>query len=397
MMKHNNLPILIQEMVEGEKLIFGSFSKLRNRSQTKYSKVTVRPIWLQGRLVYQFTYHFPQKVEHENLAPSETEDRIVNLLQNVFRQGMLFTVTADLQILVSKKGKLTVHRRPPTREMVVETHDRRKNHVLQEGTVYPFLVELGVMSKSGKVLARRYDKFRQLNKFLEIVSDCLPYFKKPHSGETLTVLDFGSGKAYLTFALYHYLVYERGLKVQIIGLDLKKDVVEYCNQTAQKLNYTGLKFLHEDIKVYQGVQKVDLVVSLHACNTATDYALAKAVEWDAQVILAVPCCQHELYGQVQNPVMVPLLEHGIIKERMAALITDAARAKLLESVGYGVQILEFVDLEHTPKNLMIRAFRSQNRGLGKSKDEYERFKEFWNIEPTLESLLKGESARVTLQ
>ena len=221
--------------------------------------------------------------------------------------------------------------------------------------------------------------------------------EKPHNGETLTVLDFGSGKAYLTFALYHYLVHELGLQVQIVGLDLKKDVVEYCNQTAQKLNFTGLKFLHEDIKVYQGVQKVDLVVSLHACNTATDYALAKAVEWDAQVILAVPCCQHELHGQVKNPAMVPLLEHGIIKERMAALITDAARAKLLESVGYGVQILEFIDLEHTPKNLMIRAFRGQNRGLGKSKDEYERFKEFWNIEPTLEFLLKGESVRVALQ
>ncbi len=389
-MKYEDLSSLIQETMQTESLIFGSFSKVRSKSDTEYRKVTVRPISLQGRLTYQFTYEFPQKVHHKNHTPAETSRLIMNLLQNVFRQGMLFTVKADVQILVSKKGKVTILKRPPSRELVVETHDRQKNYVLQEGTVYPFLVELGVMNKSGRVLAKRYDKFRQLNKFLEIVTDCLPYLQQPHNGETLTVLDFGSGKAYLTFALYHYLVSELGLKVQIIGLDLKKDVVEYCNRTAQKLDYTDLEFLHEDIRVYERTKKVDLVVSLHACNTATDYALAKAVQWDAQVILAVPCCQHELYNQVQNPLMTPLLEHGIIKERAAALLTDAARAKLLESVGYSVQIMEFIDMEHTPKNLLIRAFRGQKRDLETIESEYEKFREFWNIEPTLEFLLKGK-------
>lgn len=381
---------LLASIFQAEALILVSLSKERHKGQTPYSKVSVRPVLLKGSLFYQVTYHYATKEIHENLGPDEAETLISRLLQSVFRQGALFTTDADWQILLSKKGVAKILQHAPSKRQPDLSHDQTKQYLLKEGTPYPFLVHLGVMNKDGKVVAKRYNKFRQLNKFLEIVESCLPALEKSiATGRTLKIVDFGSGKAYLTFALYHYLVEHLQLQVEVIGLDLKEDVVAFGNQVAQELGYNQLKFYHEDIKDYQAESAIDVVVSLHACDLATDYALAQAVKWQAQLILAVPCCQHELFSQIEQKDQQPLLEHGVVKERVAALLTDAARAKLLEVAGYSVTIMEFIDLEHTPKNLLIRAFR-ESQDSDYAWNEYEKFKKYWKIQPSLEGLLKED-------
>lgn len=232
------------------------------------------------------------------------------------------------------------------------THNRQKRYLLEEGGPVPFLIDLGVMTPEGTIIRSRYDKYRQINRFLEFVEDILPQLDK---NRELTILDFGCGKSYLTFALYYYLKLLKGYSIRIIGLDLKEDVIRRCNALARSYGYDTLHFLQGDIADYTGVSQVDMVVTLHACDTATDYALAKAVCWNAKVILSVPCCQHELNRQIKNDILEPALKYGIIKERMAALFTDALRAERLESCGYRTQLLEFIDMEHTPKNILIRA------------------------------------------
>ena len=234
------------------------------------------------------------------------------------------------------------------------------------GTKVPFLVDLGVMNKEGKIHRPAYDKFKQINRFLEFIEDILPALSRERE---VTILDFGCGKSYLTFAMYYYLKELKKYDVHIIGLDLKEDVIRKCNGLAEKYGYEKLHFLCGDIAEYEGVQKVDMVVTLHACDKATDYALAKAVEWDAQVILSVPCCQHELNDQIQNKLLSPVLKYGLLKERMSALLTDGIRAELLESKGYSTQILEFIDMEHTPKNLLIRAVKTGRSRSGEALKE----------------------------
>jgi hypothetical protein len=272
-----------------------------------------------------------------------------------------------------------VLRRAPTAKAAELAHDRRKRRLLPEGVPVPFLVELGVMTPDGRVRARRQDKFRQINRFLELVDDVLP-------NRALRIVDFGSGKSYLTFALYHLLAVERGLDVDVVGLDLKEDVIERCRALAGTLGYERLRFEVGDIALYDG-GPADVVVTLHACDTATDAALDRAVRWEAEVILAVPCCQHELYDQIEDESLEALLSHGILRERFAALATDAARAQLLEAVGYDAQVIEFVDLEHTPKNLLIRAIRRPQRNRRRAVHRYRAFKERLGIDPALERLL----------
>ena len=267
------------------------------------------------------------------------------------------------------------------------SHNRMKRYLLPEGTPVPFLVDLGVQTKEGRIVRAKYDKFRQINRFLEFIDDILPKLDK---GRETTVIDFGCGKSYLTFAMYYYLHQVKGYPLKIIGLDLKKDVIVRCNQLARQYGYDRLTFLCGDIASYDGVDQVDMVVTLHACDTATDYALAKAVQWGARVILSVPCCHHELNGQMENELLKPVLQYGLIKERMAALCTDALRAELLESRGYRTQLLEFIDMEHTPKNILIRAVRD-----GKPKNNRKEIRnifEFLSVRPTLSELLWSEKS-----
>ena len=264
-------------------------------------------------------------------------------------------------------------------------HNRKKKYLLEEGRPVPFLIDLGVMSEDGKIKNARYDKFRQLNRFLEFIEDILP--KLPKERE-VTILDFGCGKSYLTFAMYHYLHELKHYDVHIIGLDLKTDVIEKCNRLADKYGYEKLNFYQGDIASYEGCEQVDMVVTLHACDTATDYALEKAVRWNASVILSVPCCQHELNRQIKNETLAPILEYGILKERFSAILTDGLRAQMLESKGYDTQILEFIDMEHTPKNLLIRAVKNENKKYSEQKKAaWEACIEAFHVKPTLQKEL----------
>jgi SAM-dependent methyltransferase len=347
------------------------------RKESPYTRVTVKPVLIDDELRYQFEYVQGAQATHANLLPDEAAPTLAQLVERDFRQALIQTPEHDYQVLDGMK----VLPRPPTSKPVELEHDRRKHYVIPEGTPVPFLVELGVMSKDGNVRAQRYDKFRQVNRFLELVDDAVPQLPR---GRRVRVVDFGSGKSYLTFALHHLLVELRGLDVEIVGLDLKEDVIARCDALARTLKYDRLHFEVGDIALYDAVDSADLVVSLHACDTATDAALDKAVRWGAEVILAAPCCQHELLGQISDELLAPLLRHGILKERFAALVTDAARAELLERAGYDVQVLEFVDLEHTAKNLLIRAVKTGKPGGA----DYEAFKQRLRIEPYLERALR---------
>ena len=367
------------------------------------SKVKIRPVEIKGQVVYQASETVGTKVFHKNYPREEMIQYLKKVLQHDFSQLQTSGMTLDGTVLVSKKGKMTIktrrhpgntngnslnsgkERQETSGELPqILAHNRVKQYILKENIPVPFLVDLGVMNKEGRIITQKYDKFRQINRFLEFIQDILPKLDQQHE---VTILDFGCGKSYLTFAMYYYLRELKGYDVNIIGLDLKKDVIQKCNDLAVKYGYEKLHFYQGDIADYEGVSSVDMVVTLHACDTATDYALAKAVEWGAKVILSVPCCQHEVNRQIKNEILEPVLKYGILKERMAALVTDGIRANLLESMGYDTQILEFIDMEHTPKNLLIRAVKT---GDQKNIEKAARLMRELHIDPTLERLLYHE-------
>lgn len=379
---------LVNELVEREALTRATLSKPCRADPARYRKVTVRPLVLGGERRYGWTYHYATKATDESLAPAETARRLVELLGRDFRQALLQAPHADYQVLAGRSARIL--ERPPTHPDADHRHDRSKRRVLAEGTPVKFLVELGVMTLEGRVRARRHDKFRQVNRFLELVEDVLPALPQGR----LRVVDFGSGKSYLTFALHHLLTEVHGREVELVGLDLKPEVVADCAALAERLGCPGLRFEVGDIARYHGFERVDLVVSLHACDTATDDALERAVRWEAAVILAVPCCHHELLRQVESDSLAPLLRHGLLRERFAAEVTDAARAQLLGLAGYEAQLVELVSFEHTPKNVLIRAVRRPGRDVRRLAREYERFKSALGIEPALERALAEGPASV---
>ena len=348
------------------------------------TKVKVRPILKQDTLLIQCEEHKNNQAFHKNYETDQAI-RVISEYMERFKQMQMETKEFKYTVLVSKKGKVTVQKKRQAGEVkkVDLSHNRSKQYILQEGTPVPFLQDLGVMTAEGKIVRTKFDKFRQINRFLEFVEDILPQLNKE---KEISILDFGCGKSYLTFAMYYYLHELKGYDVRIIGLDLKTDVIKHCNELSEKYGYKKLRFLEGNIADYTGADEVDMVVTLHACDTATDFSLDKAVGWNAKVILSVPCCQHELNGQIQNDLLAPIFKYGLIKERMAALITDAMRAEYLEGCGYDVQILEFIDMEHTPKNILIRAVKS-----GKKKDNSKATKaceDFFSITPTLGRLLE---------
>lgn len=368
------------------------------RDKDGMTKVRIRPLLCRGKLVFQLESFCNRQAFHENLEADAACRKILEDM-NLFRQLQMETKTLTCTVLVSKKGKVTIKKKinKKEKEQAEFLHNRKKQYILEEGTAVPFLQDLGVMTQDGKIVHSRFDKFRQINRFLEFIQDILP--KLPADRE-ITVLDFGCGKSYLTFAMYYYLHELKGYDVRMIGLDLKKEVIEHCNSLAEKYGYEKLCFLEGNIADYTGTDEVDLVVTLHACDTATDFALAKAVGWKAKVILSVPCCQHELNGQLEenrnkdtaaSTVLVPLLTYGLIRERMAALLTDGLRAQYLEREGYDVQVLEFIDMEHTPKNILIRAVRRKQgqKPGGKTKDSIRACEQFFGITPSVGGLLDG--------
>lgn len=366
--------------------ISGTISNPREKGGV--TKVKIRPMLVKEKLVFQFEAFENNQAFHENVSAEEAVIKVQKYME-LFKQLQMMTKTVNYTILVSKKGKVTVQKKGVKGEVkkVDLSHNRSKKYILEEGVKVPFLYDLGVQTADGKIVKSRFDKFRQINRFLEFIEDILPQLAKD---KEVTILDFGCGKSYLTFAMYYYLHELKGYDIRIIGLDLKKDVIRLCNELSEKYGYEKLKFLEGNIADYTGVDEVDMVVTLHACDTATDFALAKAVGWKAKVILSVPCCQHELNGQIQNDMLAPVLKYGLIKERMAALITDALRAEYLEGEGYDAQILEFIDMEHTPKNILIRAVKMGKKKA--NKEEIKNCEKQLHVSPMLGRLLedKGE-------
>lgn len=356
------------------------------RGDSEVSKVRIRPVEIKGKLLFQCQETVGAKEFHKNMTKDDVITRISDWMNGTFKQMQLESDTCTASVLVSKKGTMTIKKKPHmkgTGKPVNLAHNRKKRYILEEGIPVPFLQDLGVMTKEGKIVRTRYDKFRQINRFLEFIEDILPKLDKTREN---VIIDFGCGKSYLTFAMYYYLHEMKGYPIRIIGLDLKKDVISHCGKLAEHYGYDKLQFYHGDIASYEGVDHVDMVVTLHACDTATDYALEKAVRWGAKVILSVPCCQHELNKQIKNDLLEPVLHYGLIKERMAALYTDALRAELLEQQGYRTQILEFIDMEHTPKNILLRAVYD-----GKPKHNEKEIREildFLQVRPTLYELLR---------
>ena len=354
------------------------------KDKTGVNKVKVRPILKKNQLLLQCEAYKNNQVFHDNYEPQKAEQVLCDYMEQ-FKQMQLETKQFRYTVLVSKKGKVTIQKKQQAgcvREVDL-SHNRSKKYILQEGVAVPFLQDLGVMTSDGKIVRTKFDKFRQINRFLEFVEDILPQLDR---NREITILDFGCGKSYLTFAMYYYLRELKGIDARIIGLDLKTDVIRHCNELSEKYGYEKLKFLEGNIADYTGADEVDMVVTLHACDTATDFALDKAVGWNAKVILSVPCCQHELNGQMKNELLAPILKYGLIKERMAALITDAMRAEYLESCGYEAQILEFIDMEHTPKNILIRAVKTGKKT--KNQESIRACEEFFHVSPTLGKLLE---------
>lgn len=355
-------------------------------------KICARPVLKNKSLLFQIEEYTKTQVFHKNLTASDAGSYLTGKLFSdtssqtaSFKNALVETQSFTANVLVSKKGTITIKKKmnaSAKQPKISLSHNRKKKYILEEGIPVPFLIDLGVMTQNGNIINAHYDKFRQINRFLEYIEDILPSLP---TGRELRILDFGCGKSYLTFAIYYYLKVLKGYPVRITGLDLKEDVIRHCNELAVKYGYDKLEFLCGDIAYYDGCSQVDMVVTLHACDTATDYALAKAVGWGAKVILSVPCCQHELNKQMKNDLLSPVLHYGILKERMAALITDRLRAQILEANGYRTQILEFIDMAHTPKNLLIRAV--YNGHCADNKAQINELLAAFDINPTLYRLL----------
>lgn len=375
----------IVHRIQDGSFIRGTISQPRTKT-ADLRKVKLKPVEIKQEVHIQFEYHYERILKHENIKISEIRPHIAELLEQ-FRQLQAEFADENIHIQLTKKFKVSWKTEKTGDLKTVDlSHNRKKNYLLDGETPYPFLIRLGVQTAEGKVKKQKHDKFRQINRFIEFIDDALDYLPKDR---TVRILDFGSGKSYLTFALYHYLHIEKGLDIEVTGLDLKKEVIEECNRIAEDLGYDQLKFLVGDINDFNEETAVDMVVTLHACDVATDMALARAVKWGANVILSVPCCQHELFSQIQSPALDIMLQHGLIKERFSALATDSIRAELLSLVGYDAQLLEFIDMEHTPKNILIRAYRTNKQPAPEAFMKYEAFRNMLQANPFLERELKA--------
>ena len=395
----DKLTALFAEVFSEDSLMKVIFSGKRRKS-LEYSKVTLRPMQIGGRLKYQAEYTYPKKVTHSNLDTAAARSLALRLICEEFKQANIFTRDSEIQVLAAKPETPRITRKALTMPTAAASaavaaapapalaHNRAKNYVLPAGVPCDFLIRLGIMGENGTVFPRSYNKFRQINRYLEIVEDVFPYLPKD---KTLKIIDFGCGKAYLTFALYHYLKVMKQRNVEIIGLDLKEDVIDFCSGVASDLGYDELKFLKGDIADYTD-DHADMVVTLHACDTATDYALINAVAWNTKVILSVPCCQHELFKQIKNDLHRPILKHGILKDRFTEYLTDGLRGLKLEVCGYDVAMIEFTSLEHTARNIMIKAVKTNAAGAYAKKkreaaeQQYQALCDFYQVTPTIGKL-----------
>ncbi|MEK4487517.1 SAM-dependent methyltransferase [Psychrobacillus sp. FSL H8-0484] len=383
-MEFQEMKEYLLEQILNKQLIHATISQPRAKSN-EVKRVKLKPIEIKNMYHIQLEYQYERILKHENIPLEEFTKTLDELLEQ-FRQVHADFTSEKVHVQLSKKNKVMWKSEKTTSTKTVDlSHNRKKNYLLDENTPYPFLIRLGVQTAEGKVKKQKYDKFKQINRFIEFIDDTLVHLPKD---QPVRILDFGSGKSYLTFALYHYLKIEKGLDIRVTGLDLKKEVIEECAKIANDLGYDQLEFLVGDISDYNDEASVDMVVTLHACDVATDLALGRAVKWGASVILSVPCCQHELNTQLDAPGLDIMLKHGLIKERFAALATDSIRAEILNMVGYEAQLVEFIDIENTPKNILIRAYKTGKKVAPEQLESYQRFKQMLNAKPFLENELK---------
>ena len=394
MLKENILSELI-ENIKDEKFIKIVFSDKQNED---FNKIIIKPLLLKSEKNIQIESFKENKAFHKNIELNNIQE-IENILKKYiknFKQILLQIENLDISFIKKKENFLKKENKNNLIKNSNE-HNKKKQYILNEGDKIDFLIELGLMSVEGKILKSSYNKFKQINKYLEFIDDVIEELKdKKLINNHINILDFGCGKSYLTFALYYYLKnYRKNLSFSIVGLDLKKDVIEFCNKLAQKLNYNNLEFLNGNIKDYDKAKEVDLVFSLHACNNATDYSLEKALSLNAKAILAVPCCHHEFFEKIQKnknsnfySTLKIMADNGVVLDKFATLATDSFRSLTLELCGYKTKMIEFIDTEHTPKNILIRAIKSKSSNLKEKLKEYNKLKRFLGIKPLLEDLTK---------
>jgi SAM-dependent methyltransferase len=375
--------------ITSDKLLKIVISNKLNKD-VEYNKINIELKEKNNKEYYQVEKYTDKQVFHENVDLEMLNSKLVEMTFGNYKQIGAWSELATYDMKISKKGKVFLGKKKSKNENLVnKSHNREKNYILKEGMLIQPLIDLGVFTKEGKVVNSKYDKYKQINRFIEIIDDEI----KKSDYKELTILDFGCGKSYLTFVLYYYFVEIKKIDVKMIGLDLKTDVIEKCNDVAKKYNYENLKFELGDINGYKYTDNVDMVITLHACDTATDYALYNAVKWNTKMIFSVPCCQHEFNDQINSEELSILTKYGIIKERVSALMTDAVRGNLLEVLGYKTQILEFIDISHSPKNILIRASKgtvSKEKKEKAMKEVDKLIKEF-NLNPTLLNLLKDDN------
>ena len=394
-MEKENILFELKKNIQEDKLIKIVFS---DRKSGDFNKVIIKPIILKSAKNIQIESFKDNKAFHKNIDLNnlqELEDNLKEYIDN-FKQILLQIEGSDISF-IRKKENFSRKEKESNLIKTSNEHNKKKQYILNEGDKIDFLIELGLMSIEGKILKSSYNKFKQINKYLEFIDDVIEELKvKKLITDHINVLDFGCGKSYLTFALYYYLKnYREDLTFSIVGLDLKKDVIEFCNKLAKKLNYENLEFLNGNIKDYDKSKEVDLVFSLHACNNATDYSLEKALSLDAKAILAVPCCHHEFFEKIQknknsefyNTLKI-MADNGVVLDKFATLATDSFRSLSLELCGYKTKMIEFIDMEHTPKNILIKAIKSKSSNLKEKLTEYNKLKEFLGIKPLLEDLIK---------
>ena len=361
-------------------------SNLKKGAECEYSKVTIKPYNSSKGIMYQFEYTVKNQVKHRNVEEYNLVDEISLLLENYFTQCMVYGTESDYHINCYG-DKVKAKTMAATKKIAIGGHNKKKRYILNEDEHIDFLVYLGVMTKDGKVVNSKYNKFRQINKYLELIKPSIDMLPKDRP---LKIVDFGCGKAYLTFALYYYVVKILNMQAEITGLDLKEEVIDYCNKVARELGYDSLEFQKGNIKDYSRTQDVDMVIMLHACDNATDERIVQSLKFNAEIIIAVPCCQHEFFRQIENENLEPILQFGILKDRMTALSTDSLRAQILKALGFDVTVMEFIETEHTPKNLAIRAIR--DGGFNKTEyEKYEKFRDFLNLDPYIERRMREEN------
>ena len=384
----DNLINAIDKIVEGQ--VFKIVISNKKDKENKYNKININFKESKNKKYYQVEKYTDKQVFHENIDIEDLRDYLLDYMENSYKQLAAWSENNTFDLKISKKGKVFLGKKNANNSNLInKDHNKKKNYILEEGMIIEPLIDLGVFTKEGKVVKSKYDKYKQINRFVEIIDDEI----KKNDYKELTILDFGCGKSYLTFILYYYFVEIKKINVKMIGLDLKEDVIKKCNEVAKRYKYDNLHFELGDINGYKYNNKVDMVITLHACDTATDYALYNAVKWNAKMIFSVPCCQHELNHQMKPENLNILTRYGIVQERVAALMTDAVRGNLLEAVGYKTQLLEFIDIAHSPKNILIRASKSNisKQKIEKSLTEVEQLREEFNFNPTLYNLLKQDN------